>query len=108
MKAHQTSATSRPHLLQNRLPFGKLLSANFPLLLALLLPNCSSPAADASLTVASGPFEPTMDSLKQYHAPDWFRDAKFGMWAHWGPQAVPMDGDWYARGLYEPGNHHYQ
>jgi len=25
------------------------------------------------------------------------RDAKFGIWAHWGPQAVPMEGDWYAR-----------
>jgi len=42
-----------------------------------------------------------MESLKQYKCPDWFRDAKFGIWAHWGPQAVPMDGDWYARGIYE-------
>jgi alpha-L-fucosidase len=49
-----------------------------------------------------------MDSLKQYQCPDWFRDAKFGIWAHWGPQAVPMDGDWYARGMYEPGNKHYK
>ena len=44
-----------------------------------------------------------MDSLKQYQCPDWFRDAKFGIWAHWGPQAVPMDGDWYARRMYEQG-----
>ena len=49
------------------------------------------------LPIAPGPFQPTMDSLKQYKCPDWFRDAKFGIWAHWGPQAVPMDGDWYAR-----------
>ncbi|MEL6311362.1 MAG: alpha-L-fucosidase, partial [Pseudomonadota bacterium] len=42
-------------------------------------------------------FEPTWDSLKQYTCPDWFRDAKFGVWAHWGPQCVPMAGDWYAR-----------
>ena len=49
-----------------------------------------------------------MDSLKQYKCPDWFRDAKFGIWAHWGPQAVPMDGDWYARGMYEQGSGHYK
>ncbi|WP_020576546.1 alpha-L-fucosidase [Actinopolymorpha alba] len=30
----------------------------------------------------------------------WFEDAKFGIWAHWGPQSVPMRGDWYARRLY--------
>ncbi len=66
-------------------------------------------AADAgSLPIADGPFQPDMDSLKQYKCPDWFRDAKFGIWAHWGPQAVPMDGDWYARGMYEEGNGHYK
>ena len=60
------------------------------------------------LPIAPGPFQPTMDSLKQYKCPDWFRDAKFGIWAHWGPQAVPMDGDWYARGIYEQGSGHYK
>jgi alpha-L-fucosidase len=58
--------------------------------------------------IAPGPFQPTMDSLKGYRCPEWFRDAKFGIWAHWGPQAVPMDGDWYARGMYEEGNKHYK
>ena len=65
-------------------------------------------AADLNLPIAKGPFQPSAESLKQYQYPDWFRDAKFGIWAHWGPQAVPMDGDWYARGMYEPGNHHYK
>src|SRR5208282_6716047 len=37
--------------------------------------------------VADGPFKPSYDSLKGYKCPDWFRDAKFGIWAHWGPQA---------------------
>ncbi len=65
----------------------------------------SASAADpAPLEVAPGPFQPTMESLKQYHTPDWFRDAKFGIWAHWGPQAVPMEGDWYARRMYEQGS----
>ena len=44
--------------------------------------------------IETGPFEPTWDSLRQYQPPAWFRDAKFGIWSHWGPQAVPMYGDW--------------
>ena len=51
--------------------------------------------------VAAGPFKPTDESLTAYQCPDWFRDAKFGIWSHWGPQAVPREGDWYARGMYE-------
>ncbi|NKB67721.1 MAG: alpha-L-fucosidase [Candidatus Latescibacteria bacterium] len=47
-----------------------------------------------------GPFEPRIESLQQYRCPQWFRDAKFGIWAHWGPQSVPMVGDWYARNMY--------
>jgi alpha-L-fucosidase len=65
-------------------------------------------AAEPMVSVEPGPYQPTMDSLTNYHCPQWFRDAKFGIWAHWGPQAVPMDGDWYARGMYEPGNGHYK
>jgi alpha-L-fucosidase len=47
-----------------------------------------------------GKFAPTWDSLKQYQCPEWFRNAKFGIWAHWGPQCQPEDGDWYARLMY--------
>ncbi|MFI3321551.1 MAG: alpha-L-fucosidase [Rikenellaceae bacterium] len=49
-------------------------------------------------------FENNLESLRQYECPEWFRDAKFGIWAHWGPQSVPMQGDWYARAMYEPNN----
>jgi len=35
-----------------------------------------------------------------YRVPDWFRDAKFGIWAHWGPQCQPERGDWYGRLMY--------
>ncbi|MBI5388211.1 MAG: alpha-L-fucosidase [Verrucomicrobia bacterium] len=66
------------------------------------------PAAKLNLSVAPGPFQPTMESLTNYHCPDWFRDAKFGIWAHWGPQAVPMAGDWYARHMYVQGHAQYQ
>ena len=64
-------------------------------------------SAPAQLPTPAGPFRPTADSLKTYQAPDWFRDAKFGIWAHWGPQAVPRSGDWYARWMYVPGHPHY-
>ena len=55
-------------------------------------------------TIAPGPFEPIEDSLRQYHCPDWFRDAKLGIWAVWGPESVPMQGDWYAHFLYVQGH----
>src|ERR1035438_7009819 len=35
-----------------------------------------------------GPYKPTWDSLLEYDAPEWYRDAKFGIWAHWSPQCV--------------------
>lgn len=56
----------------------------------------------------NGPFEPSWESLKQYEVPEWFRDAKFGMWAHWGPQCQPEYGDWYARQMYIEGNRDYK
>ncbi|GAB2964754.1 alpha-L-fucosidase [Streptomyces pseudoechinosporeus] len=47
--------------------------------------------------------EPTWSALRRTRRiPDWFRDAKLGIWAHWGPQSVAMAGDWYARHLYGP------
>ena len=56
----------------------------------------------------AGLFEPSWESLtSQYHCPAWFRDAKFGMWAHWSAQCVPEQGDWYARQMYIQGNGQY-
>lgn len=49
-------------------------------------------------------FTPTFESLLQHECPAWFRDAKFGIWSHWGPQSVPMFGDWYARHMYVQGH----
>ncbi len=56
----------------------------------------------------TGKFEPKWESLKQYEIPEWFRDAKFGIWAHWGPQCQPEAGDWYARHMYSQGHWQYQ
>ena len=52
-------------------------------------------------------FQPNWESLAQYEAPEWFRNAKFGIWAHWGPQCQPEQGDWYARGMYDEGSGQY-
>jgi len=50
---------------------------------------------------AQDKFQPTLESFaKNYQCPEWFRDAKFGIWAHWGPQAIPRQGDWYAKQMY--------
>jgi alpha-L-fucosidase len=62
----------------------------------------------AAEPIAPGPFQPTWQSLEQYQVPEWFRDAKFGIWAHWGPQCQPEDGDWYARNMYMEGSRQYK
>ncbi len=72
-------------------------------MIGLLLLSCCIVRAEEKLNlpITPGPFQPTRESLSTYRCPDWFRDAKFGIWAHWGPQSVGMDGDWYAKGIYE-------
>jgi alpha-L-fucosidase len=66
------------------------------------------PGPTEPIVIAKGPFAPTYESLSEYRYPSWFRDAKLGIWAHWGPQAVPMFGDWYARHMYRQGHKQYQ
>jgi len=67
-----------------------------------------SPIGNKVEPMAKGKFEPTWESLEQYQAPAWYRDAKFGIWAHWGPQCQPEYGDWYARNMYIEGNADYK
>ncbi|HMP91769.1 MAG TPA: alpha-L-fucosidase, partial [Phnomibacter sp.] len=67
-----------------------------------------SPIGPGNEPMATGKFEPTWQSLQQYQTPEWFRNAKFGIWAHWGPQCQPEQGDWYARGMYEEGSNQYK
>jgi alpha-L-fucosidase len=55
-----------------------------------------------------GPFKPSWDSLLEYEAPEWYQDAKFGIWAHWSPQCVAEAGDWYARNMYIEGQRQYK
>src|SRR6202044_3454543 len=59
------------------------------------------------LKIAPGRYQGTRESLRTYQPPDWFRDAKFGIWAHWGPQSAIEFGDWYARHMYRQGQPQY-
>ena len=73
------------------------------------LPPAPAPiAAPPGFGVAPGPFQPTWESLSSYRVPDWYRDAKFGIWAHWGPQCQPEMGDWYAQRMYQEKNAAYR
>ena len=60
------------------------------------------------MSIERGPFQPTWESLRQFQCPEWYRDAKLGIWSHWGPQAVPAYGDWYARNMYIQGDDQYR
>lgn len=56
---------------------------------------------------AEEPYQPTWESLKKHDAPEWFRDAKFGIYTHWGPVTVgaedgPGGVQWYGRNMYLP------
>lgn len=55
----------------------------------------------------AGKFQPTVEGLSSYQCPEWFEDAKFGIWAHWGVQCAPEHGDWYARRMYQQGDDCY-
>ena len=65
---------------------------------------------DALLTTVEreskeGPFQPDWQSLANYQAPDWYRDAKFGIFIHWGLYSVPAYGnEWYPREMYLEGS----
>lgn len=63
--------------------------------------------------IAGGPYRDNWDSLSQHRTPKWFRDAKFGIFIHWGVYSVPAFGnEWYSRNMYIQGSpefrHHQQ
>jgi alpha-L-fucosidase len=59
------------------------------------------------IAIQSGPYS-AEGSFESAKTPEWFRDAKFGIWAHWGPTSAIGEGDWYARNMYIEGSPHYQ
>ena len=61
------------------------------------------------IPITEGPFQPSWESIEKNYpgTPSWLREAKFGIWVHFGPQAAGESGDWYARNLYKEGHHAY-
>ncbi|MBL7139901.1 MAG: alpha-L-fucosidase [Planctomycetes bacterium] len=56
---------------------------------------------------AEKPYEPTWESLAKHTPPEWFRDAKFGIYTHWGPISLATmhserDSGWYGQKMYMP------
>jgi len=87
------------------------LLVGLSLLMGLPLVAVLAQAPQPALTlppIADGPFKPDWGSLTSYQTPEWFRDAKFGIWAHWGSQCEPEHGDWYARNMYLEGSRDYK
>jgi alpha-L-fucosidase len=64
---------------------------------------------DVDSANAQGPFRADWESLQKFEAPDWYRDAKFGIFIHWGVYSVPAFGnEWYPRNMYVPGSEEYK
>lgn len=120
------SGLRKPGLVTFVLPAGSLLNSQNP-----TVPTASEDPAemdqiwqkavskyDAQRTVLlkevdsvdhQGPFRPDWDSLQKYEAPEWYGDAKFGIFIHWGVYSVPAFGnEWYPRMMYSKDSSEYK
>ncbi len=61
--------------------------------------------ADVDRAIHQGPFRPDWESLQKFEVPEWYKDAKFGIFIHWGVYSVPASGsEWYPRDMYREGS----
>lgn len=59
--------------------------------------------------IAKGPYKDNWASLMEYPIPDWYQNAKFGIFIHWGAYSVPAFGsEWYPRQMYIQGTKEYE
>lgn len=59
--------------------------------------------------IKEGPFSDTWESLEKYEVPDWYKNAKFGIFLHWGVFTVPaFNNEWYARNMYIEGTEEWK
>lgn len=65
--------------------------------------------ATVDSVIAQGPFSADWPSLESYVVPEWYQDAKFGIFLHWGVYAVPAFGnEWYPRQMYKQGGSEFE
>ncbi|MGC1422219.1 MAG: alpha-L-fucosidase, partial [Terracidiphilus sp.] len=61
--------------------------------------------AEADRQANDGPYRPDWATLIKYQQPQWYKDAKFGIFIHWGVYSVPAaENEWYPRNMYDPKN----
>lgn len=77
-------------------------------LMVLAAVSMTVSAQKTNVEIKTGPYSDNWESLSAWECPEWFKDAKFGIWAHWGPQCQAEDGDWYARHMYFEGEGQYK
>ena len=59
--------------------------------------------------IKAGKFQDNWDSLSNYKLADWYRNAKFGIFIHWGVYSVPaFSSEWYSRNMYIQGSKEYE
>lgn len=67
-------------------------------IILLLFVSCARQPADQ---VSESIFQKDWSSLQEHQTPEWFLDAKFGIYCHWGPYSVPaFENEWYAHWMY--------
>ena len=67
-------------------------------------PTVAEKVREVEAVAARGPFAPAWTSLEKFQTPDWYQDAKFGIFIHWGLYSVPAFGnEWYPRNMYKKG-----
>lgn len=75
-------------------------------LLGITIPSCQKSNQEARKSTASQPrYTADWSSLRKHQTPDWFLDAKFGIYCHWGPYSVPAyQTEWYSHRMYQKGD----
>jgi alpha-L-fucosidase len=103
-----------PAALAQTEPTAKTLSpaqidAQWQASVAKFTPARQAQLAKVAAGAGAGPFRPDWSSLQAYKTPEWYKDAKFGVFVHWGVYSVPRYGsEWYSREMYQPGKADYE
>jgi alpha-L-fucosidase len=59
--------------------------------------------SEADRVSHAGPYQPDWATLIHYQQPQWYKDAKFGIFIHWGVYSVgAAENEWYPRNMYDP------
>lgn len=102
----QNSVAQKSGSGNNTLPIFRAIPAKLPVDSVTMGDWKTFPDMKLDIDIAPGPFEPSWESIEKNYPgePAWLREAKFGIWVHFGPQSAGESGDWYARNLYKQGH----